>query len=193
MRRRVFKAVKIGAFVFVGAFLLDACLVFGFALTSPHVKKADAIVILGAAINTPALYNRTLEALRLYEEGFAPVVVLSGGRISDKDISEATYMLRVMDKNSKNPINVILEEHSGSTYENLKNTREKLPKASSIIVVSDSYHLARGFFMAKSQGFKNVYWSSPKTSSYYKPGELVFHYFREMAAMVSYLPKFLFG
>ncbi len=193
MRRRVFKFVKIGVYVLVGAAILDAGLVFGFAISSPHVKKADAIVILGAAINTPALYNRTMEALRLYEAGMAPVIVLSGGRVSDKDISEAGYMLRVLDKNAKKPLNVILEEHSGSTYENIKNTREKLPGAKSIIVVSDSYHLARGAVMAKSEGFKQVYWSSPDSSRYYKTSELVFHYFREMAAMVSYLPKFLFG
>ena len=51
-------------------------------------KKADAIIVMGAAINSPALYNRSIEALEIYELGFAPVIALSGGRISDKDISK---------------------------------------------------------------------------------------------------------
>lgn len=100
-------------------------------------------------------------------------------------------MQRILDQNTSHPLNLILDEEAGTTYENIKNAREKLPNASSIIIVSDSYHLARSVIMAKSLGFKKVYYSSPD-SGYYKSSELLFYYTREMAAMVSYLPKFLF-
>lgn len=191
MRKKLLKIVKISLAVLAGATALDAAAVFYFAQTSPHVKKADAIIIMGAAINTPALYNRTMEGLRLYEEGDAPVMILSGGRISDKDISEAQYMERVLGKNATKPLNIILEEQSGSTYENIKNSRAKLPEAKSVIVVSDKFHLARSAIMARFMGFSQVYYSAPD-SNYYKPAELAFYYLREMAAMVAYVPKFLF-
>lgn len=169
--------------------ILDIGLVLGYAYTSPNVKKADAIIIMGAAINTPTLYNRTLEALRIYEDNMAPVIVLSGGRISDKDISEAGYMQRVLGSKATKPLNVLLEEDSGNTFENIKNSRSKVPNAKSVIIVSDKFHLARSVFMAKAAGFETVYYSAP-SSGYYRRGELVFYYFREFAAMVNYLPKF---
>ncbi len=191
MRKRLKKIFKISLFVLVGFVLLDAAVVLGFAIKSPYVEKADAIIIMGAAINTPAIRNRSLEALSLYEQGSAPVLILSGGRINSKYISEAQNMQRILDQNTSHPLNLILDEEAGTTYENIKNAREKLPNASSIIIVSDSYHLARSVIMAKSLGFKKVYYSSPD-SGYYKSSELLFYYTREMAAMVSYLPKFLF-
>lgn len=191
MRKKVLKLIKIALIIFGVIIVVDAGLVFGFALTSPHIKKADAIIILGAAINTPALYNRSLEGLRLYEAGDAPVMVLSGGRISNKDISEAGYMLRVLDKNANQPLNVILDEQSGSTYENVKNSRAKLPNAQSVIIVSDKFHLARSVIMAHALGFKTIYYSAPD-ANYYNFKELSYYYFREMAAMIAYIPKFLF-
>lgn len=192
MRKRVFKYIKYILVILGAVLLLDVFMVVGVAINAPKLKNADVIIIMGAAINTPALYNRTTEALWLYEAGLAPVMVLSGGRISDKDISEAGYMLRVLDKHSTKPLNVILDEASRNTYENMKNSKSKLPKAESVIIVSDSFHLARSVFMARAAGFKKVYYSSPD-SGYYRKGELVFYYLREVAAMLNYLPKFVFN
>ncbi len=190
MRKRLKKVLKISLFVLGTLVVIDVSLVFGIALSSPKVKKADAIIIMGAAINTPAIYNRTLEGLKLYEAGDAPVLILSGGRISSRYISEAQNMQRILDQNTTHPLKLILDEEAGSTYENIKNAREELPEAESIIIVSDSYHLARSVVMAKSLGFKKVYYSSPD-SSYYKPSELLFYFAREMAGMVAYVPKFV--
>lgn len=172
--------------------LLDLAVVVFFGLYRPQVKPADAIVVLGAAINTPALYNRSLHGLKLYEEGDAKVMVLSGGRISDKDISEAGYMRKVIEGNATGPVPLILEEDSHSTYENLKNTKAKIGSDKSLIIVSDEYHLARAVIMAKRNGFGPVYWSSPK-ATYYKNSELAFYYLRELVAMLAYIPKFIMG
>ncbi len=190
--RKLWKIYKYVAVIAVSVLLVDLAVVATFSFYRPKIEKADAIVILGAAINTPALYNRSLEGLRLYEAGKAPLLVLSGGRISDKDISEATYMQRSIGKNTDKPLNLILEEESHSTYDNLKNTKAKIGKGKSVIIVSDEYHLARGVIMAWREGFYPVYWSSP-TSTYYKKSELAFYYMREVMAMVAYIPKFIFG
>ncbi len=177
------------------AVVLVASLAFVTAFAQYHrpVGKADAIIILGAAINTPALYNRSLEGLRLYQAGDAPLMVLSGGVDYPKSISEAEYMRRVIVAHSSTTPNLILEAHSHSTYDNIENSKMLLPKARSVIVVSDTFHMARAVTMAKAAGFGPVYWSSPDTSSYYPPGQMVYYYVREALAMVYYVPKFVLG
>jgi uncharacterized SAM-binding protein YcdF (DUF218 family) len=190
--QKLWKIYKYVAVTAVTLLLIDLAIVIFFSLYRPNIPQADAIVILGAAINTPALYNRSLEGLRLYEGDKAPLLVLSGGRISDKDISEATYMQRTIGKNTDKPLNLILEEDSHSTYENLNNTKNKIGSDKSIVIVSDEYHLARGVIMAWREGFYPVYWSAPEPT-YYKNSELVYYYMREVMAMISYIPKFILG
>lgn len=184
---KIYKYVAVAVF---SLFLVDAIIVIFISVYRPKIEQADAAVILGAAINTPALYNRSLEGLRLYQQGKAKVLVLSGGRISDKDISEAGYMEKVIQGNASTTVPLIFEDQSHSTYENIKNSKSKIPDAKSIIIVSDKFHLARAVLMAKRSGFEDVYWSSPKPV-YYKTRELAFYYMREMVAMVSYIPKFI--
>ena len=170
--------------------LLDAGAVFLFATARPEIKKADAIIILGAAINSPALQNRTTTALGLYRDGKAPVMVLSGGRISDEDISEAGYMKKVIIKAGEPVPNLIIEEQSGNTFENFKNSRKKIPEAKSIIIVSDKYHLARSVFLALRNGFYPVYWTSPD-GHYYSKDDWQYYYMREFIAILGYIPKFI--
>ncbi len=190
--KTAWKVYKYISVTVVTLILIDVVVVLFFGLYRPTIQKADAIIVLGAAINTPALYNRSLEGLRLYELGDAKVIVLSGGRISDKDISEAGYMQKTILANAHSGASLILEDQSHNTYENLTNTKEKIGQGKSVIIVSDEYHLARAVIMAKRLGFGPIYWSSPKPT-YYKTSELAFYYLRELVAMFDYVPKFIMG
>jgi uncharacterized SAM-binding protein YcdF (DUF218 family) len=87
---------------------------------------------------------------------------------------------------------MILETNANSTYQNIVNSKALIPQAKSIIIVSDSFHLARAVLMAKREGFGPVYWSSPDPY-YYSKRELVYYYMREVLAMVDYIPKFITG
>lgn len=193
MIKRAIKYILIVVVIFI---TVDAGLVWGIAHTQLEIKHADSVIVLGAAINTPALRNRTIEGLQLFEQGKADVMVLSGGKIADADISEAEYMEKVIKKNTDKDVNYILEDQSHNTYDNIRNSKAKLKESGkgteSVIVVSDAFHLARAFLMAKRAGFKDVYWSAP-SSDIYPQNELTFYYVREFVAMISYLPKFIFG
>ncbi len=189
MLKKVFRYLIIALVLFVVA---NAALIWGIAHERPDIPHADAIIILGAAINTPALTNRTLEGLELYEQGKADVLVLSGGKISDADISEAEFMEKVIKKNATKKVNYILEEDSHNTYDNIRNSKAKLGDKESVVIVSDAFHLARAVLMAKRAGFETVYWSAP-SSGYYQRPELRYYYFREFFAMINYLPKFILG
>ncbi len=186
------KVLKISA-VIVGLILvLDAGLILTFANWQPTITKADSVIILGAAINTPALTNRTLTALHLYQDGKADSIILSGGKIADADISEAQFMQKVINRNTADPINYIMEDQSHTTYENIKNSKAKMGDKDSIIIVSDKFHLARAFLVAKRAGFETVQWASPQPD-YYSKQDLHYYYIREFVAIISYIPKFIFG
>lgn len=186
------KVLKISA-VIVGLILvLDAGLILTFANWQPTITKADSVIILGAAINTPALTNRTLTALHLYQDGKADSIILSGGKIADADISEAQFMQKVINRNTADPINYIMEDQSHTTYENIKNSKAKMGDKDSIIIVSDKFHLARAFLVAKRAGFETVQWASPQPD-YYSKQDLHYYYIREFVAILSYIPKFIFG
>ncbi len=190
---KIFKKILIVFFALVALFLVtDAGLVWGMAHWHPKIEHADSIIVLGAAINTPALVNRTEKALELYQAGKADQIVFSGGKIADPDISEAKFMEKVIKKNTNEKVNYILEDQSHNTYENIKNSRDKVQNSDSVIIVSDAFHLARAVVMAKSVGFKKVYWAAPSTG-YYSHKELRYYYFREFVAMINYIPKFLKG
>ena len=191
------KLIKIILSLAVLVLLINFGLIYGVAKSRPVITNADAAIVLGAAINTPALTNRTMEGLRLYQDGKADRLVLSGGKISDSDISEAQYMEKVIKRFSDQPVEYILEDQSHSTYENIRNSKQKLQEAGigtdgSIVIVSDEFHLARGVLLAKRAGFETVYWSAPEPD-YYSDKDLRFYYFREFMAMLNYLPKFIFG
>jgi len=192
MMRKFWKIYKIVAIVIVSVLILDLAVVMFFSFYRPTIKKADAIIVLGAAINTPALYNRSLEGLRLYEAGDANEIVLSGGQDFAGAETESAYMQQTIEANASGPVPLIIEDQSHSTYDNLKNTKAKLGSGKSLIVVSDEYHLARGVLMAEREGFNPVYWSAPKPT-YYSKSELAFYYVREMMAMIAYVPKFIFN
>lgn len=187
--KRIF---KLAIAIFILLLIADLALVLGLAHFRRDIKKADAVIILGAAINTPALYSRTIEGLHLYQDGKADRLVLSGGKIADADISEAQYMEKVLKANSSQLPEYIMEEQSHNTYDNIKFSREKLGDKVTVIIVSDEFHLARAVLMAKREGFDEVYWSAPEPS-YYSAAELRFYYFREFMAMLSYIPKFISG
>jgi uncharacterized SAM-binding protein YcdF (DUF218 family) len=186
------KIIKFVVAFFLVLLILDAGLIWGVAHQQSKIDHADAIIVLGAAINTPALVNRTMKGLELYEQGKADVMVLSGGKIAEADISEAEFMEKVIKKNSHMPVHYLLEDQSHNTYENINNAKAELGDADSLIVVSDAFHLARAVILAKRAGFKNVYWQAP-SSGYYSRSELRYYYLREFVAMVNYWPKFIFG
>lgn len=178
----------------VGAIVLASN--FALLLVLPKLSrlpaKADAIIVLGAAINTPTINQRSLKALELYEQGKADAVVASGGKIAEADISEAAYMGKYMNRRATQPVNVILEQDSHDTYANIFNSKRKLPDAESVIIVSDEFHLARAVLLAKRAGFAQVYWAAPNPE-YYSQNELRFYYVREFFALLAYIPKFVFG
>lgn len=181
----------------VAVYLASLVYVLSFSLSKSIPAHADAILILGAKVNldnTPseALYNRTMEAVKLFKEGRADYILTTGG-IGLGDLPESKVAGKVA-RDSGVPADKILEEaDSHNTFDSLEDIKSlaNAHNVQSIIVVSDQYHVARGVLVAQHFGFDPVYWDYPKIS-YYKKSEIFWSYAREAAAIIAYAPK-LFG
>lgn len=100
------------------------------ASRSDGARKADAIVVLGAAQYngnaSPALRNRLDHALELYEQGLAPVIVVTGGRQEGDRYTEATVGYNYL-RDHGVPDDAIRKEVQGhTTYESVAATQRFL-------------------------------------------------------------------
>ena len=96
------------------------------ASRSDRARKADAIVVLGAAQYdgrpSPVLQNRLDHALELYEQGLAPLIVVTGGRQDGDRFTEATVGYNYL-RDRGVPDDAIRKEVQGhTTYESLAAT-----------------------------------------------------------------------
>lgn len=188
-KRALTWVVLAGAAIFF--FDLSAIAVFG--LIRPSAPHIDAVVVLGAKVGTPALTERTLRGLTYYQEGKSDVIVLSGGQGPGESVSEAEAMKAVITSqvaHTGDTPTIILEKDSTSTIENIYNSKTLIPKAKSVVIVSDGYHLARSVLIAKKAGFQDVYWDAA-ASGHYSKKDLAYYYLREAVAVLVYLPRFI--
>jgi vancomycin permeability regulator SanA len=115
-----------GALVVIGLGLLYFGVTFvqvWQASRSDGARKADAIVVLGAAQYdghaSPALQNRLDHALELYQQGLAPVIVVTGGRQEGDRFTEATVGYNFFRDNGV-PDEALRKEVQGhTTYESV--------------------------------------------------------------------------
>lgn len=118
---------------------------------------AECAIVFGAAVRGtdlagPGLYRRVDTAVRLFKEGKVQHLILSGGKGSEGQESEAAVM-RTLALEAGIPLSALsVEEESHSTLENLTNSKPLLADCDSIVGVSDGYHLARIEMLADRVG-----------------------------------------
>ena len=120
---------------------------------------ADAIIVLGAAQYdgrpSPVLRDRLDHALELYRLGYAPTVVLTGGRQEGDRFTEATTGYNYL-RNAGVPDAALLKEVDGtSTWESLAASARFLIARGDhkVVLVTDGYHAKRVGAIADELGF----------------------------------------
>lgn len=113
-------------------------------------KDIDCIVILGAGVwgdkPSPMLQDRLDEGIRLYKEGKAPKIIMSGDH-SGQYYDEVNIMKQYA-INKGVPSEDIFMDHAGlSTYESIYRAKE-IFNAKNIIIVTQKYHLYRALYIA---------------------------------------------
>lgn len=146
--------------------------------------SADAIVVLGAQVRadgTPssALRGRVRRAVELYDEGYAPVLVVTGG-VGASGYTEAAAMRGLAIAAGVPEAAIVVEPHAARTVESARNVAALAATYGwhDIIVVSDPFHLARSAGLFTAGGFSvqtagsNDYYYSPRGHRYYRTREV---------------------
>lgn len=171
-------------FIFLVLFSVFIYLLF------PTRKKVDYIIVLGCGlINgkvTPLLAGRLNKAIqynnRQYKKHkFYATYVVSGGQGNDESISEAQAMKNYLLEQGIPESNILLEDKSASTEENLKFSKriiEQQASSYSAIFATSNYHVFRAALLAKRLHFK-INGIGSRTVWYFFPNAMI----RELVAI----------
>lgn len=173
-RRRAPMPVRIVRGLLRLALFLIAC--WALSIASIHLwgrrneaRKSDAIVVLGAAHYdgrpSPVLKARLDHAVRLYERGVAPVIIMTGGQAPGDTVSEAVVSRRYAIRQGV-PAGAILTERGGMTTLESMRAVARLMRGRNMntaVLVSDPFHMLRLKLLARRVGFTG-YTSPTRTS-----------------------------
>ena len=114
------------------------------------LKDVDCILILGAGIwgdkPSPMLQDRLDEGIKLYNEGIAPKIIMSGDH-GREEYDEVNIMKEYAIEQGV-PSEDIFMDHAGfSTYESIYRAKE-IFDADNIVIVTQEYHLYRALYIA---------------------------------------------
>jgi uncharacterized SAM-binding protein YcdF (DUF218 family) len=132
-------------------------------------RPADAIVVLGAAQYdgrpSPVFEARLDHAVSLYLAGYAPALIMTGGKQEGDRTTEAATGRAFAIAHGVPPDAILDEDQSRSTLESLHGVallmREH--RLETAVFVSDPTHMLRVLRIARDQGIRG--WGSPTPSS----------------------------
>ncbi len=154
------------------------------------LRRADFVVVLGSGLKgdrvPPLLAGRLERGLRVHQalerrRKASPVVIVSGGKGSDEQISEAEAMARYLTERGLPDDRLVLEDQSRTTEENLTFSREIMERSRPgyrCIIVTSNYHVFRAAIIARRLGV-NGQVTGARTAGYYWPTAML----REFAAV----------
>ena len=124
-------------------------------LTSRHYdpRPAGAIVVMGAAqyngVPSPDLLARLQQALTLYRDGYAHLIVVTGGKKPGDVYTEAQSGAMYLEKAGV-PASAIVEAGGDDTYENIVDAAAKLKGDHDrvVLVTTDAFHEDRSMAIA---------------------------------------------
>ena len=114
----------------------------------------DCIIVLGAGIwgdkPSPMLQDRLDEAIKLYEEGIAPKLIMSGD--NGQEGYDEVNVMKDYAITKGIPSEDIFMDHAGfSTYESIYRAKEVF-KVEKAIIVTQKYHLYRALHIGNKLG-----------------------------------------
>ncbi|MDR1088229.1 MAG: YdcF family protein [Coriobacteriales bacterium] len=130
--------------------------------TTDYRVPVDAAVVLGAQVYpngtpSPVVQDRLDTAIRFYRDGYAPLLVMSGGIDAD-GTSEAQVMRDYAIEHGVDAEDIIIDEQGSNTKQTAKNTVATLQAAglTRVATVSNFYHLARIKMLYLAEGMDVV-------------------------------------
>ncbi len=170
MLRKIVRRVLILTAIVGGMGIASVCIALGVVLqgmTGSGIDKAECGLVFGAgviplrdslgnmvgSVAGPGIQRRTETAAGLYTQNKLKKLILTGGKGEGMRRSEAAVMRDVAVNAGVDPLDIILEDQSTSTRENLLNSRPLTKDCESVLAISDGFHLSRIRFLAWQQGW----------------------------------------
>ncbi len=188
--------------LFATLYLYLECMLIGAIIASLIVvryypdRDKDYMIILGCGLRkdgtpTPLLRGRINAALEFYrrqkeEHGKEMVFVASGGKGSDEVIPEGVSISRYLIEQGIPKSQIIIEDRSTSTYENMQFSKKKIEeqgpitKETKIVYATTNYHVFRSGLLARRVKMRAL-GVGAKTVWYYWPNAWV----REFAGLLT--------
>ncbi|MGN7836891.1 YdcF family protein [Stenotrophomonas sp. 22385] len=135
-----------------------------------QAAKADAIIVLGAAAYdakpSPVFEERIRHGLDLYRQGYAPLLIFTGGyggtgaRFSESQVARRYALKQGVPDDA-----ILIETASRTTRQNLVEARLLMDqhRLRRVIIVSDPLHMARALRLARELGIDALASSTPST------------------------------
>lgn len=127
--------------------------------------KADVALVLGNKVNpdgepSPMLKARLDETVALYNAGYFPSIIVSGG-IGREGYDEAAVMKAVLEAHGIPADRIITDNHGNNTWLSAKNCAAILAERhlSSVFVVSQYFHVPRSRLALERYGIPQIYWA----------------------------------
>ncbi|MEW4429590.1 YdcF family protein [Paenibacillus illinoisensis] len=187
LKRILLTVFGIGAVSFV---IIEA-LVFT-QLNANDPEQADYVIILGSGIKGTELsltlkqrLDASLDYIRNHPQ--TPVIV-SGGQGPGESIPEALAMKNYLVEQGITPAQVIMEDKSTSTQENMAFSKKIIDEAGlehpEIMIVTSDYHMFRSKYLAAKNGYAAEYGISAPSPGYLKPINMIREYFAVVKAFM---------
>lgn len=166
--RRSLVALAVLVAVLLGYYVLTVIQVWR-AARADDARPSDAIVVLGAAqydgTPSPAFAARLDHAVDLYEQGIAPLVVVTGGNQPGDRFTEAAVGADYLIARGVPDAAILRETTSRNSWESLQaSARFLFPRGvKKVVLVSDPFHSLRIRLTAEEIGFDAV--TSPTQTS----------------------------
>lgn len=133
-------------------------------------KPLNYIVVLGAGLIgkkvTPLLASRINRGIEIYKRNPGSKIIMSGGQGPDEEIPESHAMAAYAEEHGVPKSDIIIEDKSKTTNENLKFSHKLMKPDSRFCLVTNSYHVYRALVLAKRQGLQCIGYGA-KTKWYF--------------------------
>lgn len=127
-------------------------------------KTPDTVLILGAQVKgsskdtaypSTVLKERLDAAIPYLKEHSEAMAIVCGGQGSDEPDSEANVMAEYLKANGVSEKQLLIEDKSTRTKENIQNAQKKQNLGNTVIVTSD-FHMFRSKLLAKRLGISEI-------------------------------------
>ncbi len=184
--------------------LMAAAVIFGImALVylqarTDEARPVDAIVVMGAAQYngrpSPVFEARLQHALALYEQGLAPVIVVTGGKQPGDAYTEAEAATGWLVDRGVPEGAILIENEGRSTWDSIRGVPAVLPAdgETSVLVVSDGFHLLRSEVMLRNLGYHAYSSAAPGSPIEAWTSVELGYVIRETGGVLAFLPTMVF-